>query len=159
MPLALQTLAPTALQRAVLSTKLSLITVEATLDLSTHSGVRRIAGWVLPGLPDAGEVVPFCSAAGGVSFQINGLVDRAALVAQQDVLDALQRCVLSGGRDLARGNSLLLQHGDHRVGEAVVGLDRGVDLGVRRELLLEDELALAVVPTRSDLVADEREAV
>src|SRR5712692_3537059 len=44
MPLALQTLAPTALHRAVLSTKLSLMTVAATLDLSTHSGVKRTAG-------------------------------------------------------------------------------------------------------------------
>src|SRR4029077_5487604 len=66
MPLAAQTAAVTAWQSVALSTKLSAITVEATLVLSTQYGVRSDAGCVVPGLPAAGEVVLLTRAAGGV---------------------------------------------------------------------------------------------
>ena len=51
-----------------------------------------------------------------------------------------------------------LEDGDHGVGEAVIGLDRGVDRRVGGVRLLEDRAALGVVPSGGDLLADERHA-
>src|SRR2546428_3601504 len=67
MPAAEQTAAVTFWQSAALSTKLSLITVEAMFALLTQIGTNRTAGcWPLPATGDGGEVVPLTRAVGGV---------------------------------------------------------------------------------------------
>src|SRR3989442_8813649 len=66
MPAAEQTAAVTFWQSAALSTKLSLITVEAMFALLTQIGTNRTAGcWPLPATGDGGEVVPLTRAVGG----------------------------------------------------------------------------------------------
>src|SRR5439155_6987782 len=72
-----------------------------------------------------------------VGFLLYGLVDRHALVADQDVLQALYRGVLSGHRHLAVELELL-QHGDGRVAEAVVCREYARDVGLAGQHLLED---------------------
>src|SRR6267378_3167558 len=67
MPAAEQTAAVTFWQSAALSTKLSLITVEAMFALLTQIGTNRTAGcWPLPATGDGGDVVPLTRAVGGV---------------------------------------------------------------------------------------------
>src|SRR2546426_10089459 len=66
MPAAEQTAAVTFWQSAALSTKLSLITVEAMFALLTQIGTNRTAGcWPLPATGDGGEGVPLTRAVGG----------------------------------------------------------------------------------------------
>src|SRR2546429_4725982 len=66
MPAAEQTAAVTFWQSAALSTKLSLITVEAMFALLTQIGTNRTAGsWPLPPPGDAGQVVPLARAPDG----------------------------------------------------------------------------------------------
>src|SRR3989442_15951789 len=66
MPAAEQTAAVTFWHNAALSTKLSLITVEAMFALLTQIGTNRTAGcWPLPATGDGGEGVPFARAVGG----------------------------------------------------------------------------------------------
>src|SRR5436190_9912228 len=54
-----------------------------------------------------------------VRFLADGLVDRAALPAGEDELDAGRRRVLPGQRELAQ--TVCLQRGDHGAGEPVIG--------------------------------------
>src|SRR5438128_4399045 len=68
MPAAEQTAAVTFWHSAALSTKLSLITVEAMFALLTQIGTNRMAGCSLPVWPDGGAVVPLTSAVGGVAL-------------------------------------------------------------------------------------------
>src|SRR3954451_16817619 len=94
---------------------------------------------------------------GRVGLLLDRLVDRHALVAHDDVLDALERRVLAGDRDLLE--LALLQSGDRRVAEAVVGGQHTVDLVVGLlEHLLEDGQRLLVVPVRHRLIGDLLEA-
>ena len=62
---------------------------------------------------------------------LGGLVDRHALGAGEDVLQTLDGGVLAGDRDLA-GLAVLLEDGDGRAAEAVVGGEHAVDLAVGR---------------------------
>src|SRR5215213_10718554 len=88
-----------------------------------------------------------------IGLLVDVLVDRHALVAREDVLQALRRRVLAGDRDLRQ--LALLERGDHRVAEAVVGRQHAVDLVVRLlKHLLEDGQRLLVVPLRHGLVGD-----
>src|ERR1051325_8729301 len=96
---------------------------------------------------------------GGLRLEVDGLVDRSALEPRQHVGHALQGRVLAGGWNLVGLDAFVLQHLDHRVGEAVVGLHRGVDVRVRCVLLLEDLATLGVVPPGGDLVADQRQSI
>src|SRR5437660_2598494 len=95
----------------------------------------------------------------GLGLQVDRLVDRAALVALEDVDHALRGRVLAGRRDLLGGDAAVLEDLDHRVAEPVVGLDRRVDVGMRRGLLLEDRAAGGVDPTRGDLLTHQGEAL
>ena len=61
---------------------------------------------------------------------LGGLVDRHALVAGEDVLQALDGGVLAGDRDLA-GLAVALEDADGRAAETVVGREHAVDLAVR----------------------------
>src|SRR5689334_18018755 len=54
-----------------------------------------------------------------VGLLLDGLVDRHALLAREDVLDALRRRILAGDRDVLQ--LALLESGDDRVAKAVVG--------------------------------------
>src|SRR3954447_4731186 len=82
---------------------------------------------------------------GGVRLGTDGLVDRAALPAGDDVLHALRRRILAGDGD--RLEAVVLERRDDGVAEPVVGGDRGVDLvAVPSEDLLEDRQRLLVVP-------------
>src|SRR5215472_1906009 len=65
MPYWAQTPAPTAEQSADADTNLSLITVDAMFEVSTHTGVSSTAGCWLPVTPLGGVVLPFTSALGG----------------------------------------------------------------------------------------------
>src|SRR3954469_16803291 len=74
---------------------------------------------------------------GRVGLLLDRLVDRHALLAGEDVLDALGRRVLPGDRQLAELAGV--ERGDDRVGQAVVGREDAVDLVVLLlEHLLED---------------------
>src|SRR5206468_785455 len=72
---------------------------------------------------------------------------------------AVERGILTRGRDLLGRDALALEHGDHRVAEAIVSLDGSVD--PRRSCVrsLKDLLANVVLPVRGDLVTDERPAL
>src|SRR4051794_14853981 len=88
---------------------------------------------------------------GRVGLLLDRLVDRHALLAGQDVLDALGRRVLPGDRQLAELAGV--ERGDDRVGQAVVGREDAVDLVVLLlEHLLEDRQRLLVVPLGDGLV-------
>src|SRR5574340_437466 len=65
IPAAVQTLAPTAVQRSLAEMNLSLITVLSMFEPLTQTGVNSTAGSVVAGLAGS-VVVPFTSAAGGV---------------------------------------------------------------------------------------------
>src|SRR5215203_4454767 len=100
---------------------------------------------------------------GGVGLLLHGLVDRHALVAGQDGLQAGDRRVLAGHRDLA-GEVVGLEPGDDAAGHRVVGghdavdlaavlgvdlLERGAGLGgVPVAGLVTDQLVLAAVDLR-----------
>src|SRR5436190_8578510 len=88
---------------------------------------------------------------GCVGLEGHGLVDGHRLPAGDDVLRALDGCVLSRQRD---GLQLLrLQGGDHGAGDAVVRGDGAVDLVVRRQQhLLEDGLGVRRQPERHELL-------
>jgi hypothetical protein len=91
---------------------------------------------------------------GRVGLLLDRLVDGHALVAGEDVLQALDGRVLAGDRDLAVG-VVLLEDGDDRVAEAVVGGKDAVDLAVGLGVhLLEDGAGLLVVPVGHRLVVD-----
>jgi hypothetical protein len=85
---------------------------------------------------------------------LGGLVDRHALVSGKDVLQTLNRGVLTSHRDLAR-DTVLVQDRDRRAAEAVVGREDAVDLAlVLGEHLLEDLAGLLVVPSGDGLLRD-----
>src|SRR5690349_2968336 len=93
----------------------------------------------------------------GVGLLLDRLVDRHVLVAAQDRLQAVGGGVLAGDRDLAV-EAVLLQHGDDRAREAVVGRDDPVDLAaVLRQELLEDDATLLVVPVGDGLARHQLE--
>ena len=90
---------------------------------------------------------------GRVGLLLDRLVDGHALIAVDDVLEALQRRVLARDRDLRQ--LALLERRDRRVGEAVVGGQHAVDLvAVLLQDLLEDRQRLLVVPVGHGLVVD-----
>ena len=90
---------------------------------------------------------------GRVGLLLDRLVDGHALIAVDDVLDALQRRVLAGDRDLRE--LALLERRDRGVAEAVVGGEHAVDLvAVLLQDLLEDRQRLLVVPVGHGLVVD-----
>src|SRR5689334_2869226 len=93
----------------------------------------------------------------GVGLLLDRLVDRHVLVAAQDRLQAVRGGVLPGHRDLAV-EAVLLQHGDDRACESVVGRDDAVDLAaVLGQQLLEDDAALLVVPVGDRLAGHQLE--
>src|SRR6266699_294289 len=73
----------------------------------------------------------------GLRLQVDRLVDRAALVAGQDVLQPDRARVLAGGRERLGLDALRLQVVDDRGGVRVVRREDGVDVLVRGEVLLE----------------------
>ena len=84
---------------------------------------------------------------GGVGLLLDRLVDRHVLVAAQDGLQAVRGGVLAGHRHLAV-EAVLLQHGDDRAREAVVGRDDAVDLAaVLGQELLEGGAAVSGCPS------------
>src|SRR5690606_18832253 len=90
----------------------------------------------------------------GVGLLLDRLVDGHALVAGEDVLQALHGRVLAGDRDLAV-EAVALEHRDRGVAEAVVGGQHAVDVAAGRgKHLLEDRPGLVVVPVRHELVVD-----
>src|SRR4051794_13302672 len=92
---------------------------------------------------------------GRVGLLLDRLVDGHALVAREDVLDALGRRVLAGDRELLELAGL--DRRDGRVAEAVVGGEDAVDLVARLlQHLLEDRQRLLVVPVGHGLVGDLR---
>src|SRR6266567_5576342 len=74
---------------------------------------------------------------GGLRLQVDRLVDGAALVAGQDVLQPDGARVLAGGREGLGLDVQRLQVVDDRGGVRVVRREDGVDVLVRGELLLE----------------------
>src|SRR2546421_375138 len=96
---------------------------------------------------------------GGLRFEVDGLVDRPTLIVGQHVGDPVRGCILARGRNRLGLDALALEDRDHRVAEAVIGLDRGVDRGVGRVGLLEDRLSDVVLPVRGHLLPDELHAL
>src|SRR3954447_16580087 len=93
---------------------------------------------------------------GRVGLLLDRLVDRHALLAGEDVLDALGRGVLPGDRLLAELAGV--ERRDDRVGQAVVRRQHAVALVARLlEHLLEDRKRLLVVPLGHRLVRALRE--
>ena len=127
------------MQSCEAGTNWSAMTVEFILDVVTHSGFSSTEGtWVLAVVS---VVVPLTRLAGGsgrpevdgqsgrgLGLLVDRLVDRAALVAGEDVLQADEGGVLTGGRE--------------RLGLDVQGLQVGDDrapfssLGIRAALML-----------------------
>src|SRR5487761_1317306 len=68
---------------------------------------------------------------GGLGLQVDGLVDRTALVASEDVLHTLHGAVLTSSREGEGLDAVFLQGGDDGVVQAVIGDDGSVDVGVR----------------------------
>src|SRR6266581_9171176 len=73
----------------------------------------------------------------GLRLQVDRLVDGAALVAGQDVLQPDRARVLAGSRERLGLDALRLQVVDDRGGVRVVRREDGVDVLVRGEVLLE----------------------
>src|SRR6478752_709668 len=91
---------------------------------------------------------------GRLGLEVGVLVDRAALVAGEHVLQTLDRSVLTSGRDLS-GRAVVLHAGDDAAGHRVVGGHDAVDLA----LVLGVQLLVGVAGLRrvpeSALVTDE----
>src|SRR6266540_6762846 len=94
-----------------------------------------------------------CRVDGWDRLELGRLVDREALVAVHDVLEAVDRGVLAGDRDLAV-QALLLQRRDDRDGHAVIGDHDRVEVLVRVEHRLERDTGLLVVPLVDPLVVE-----
>src|SRR5918998_1449275 len=118
---------------------------------------RDVLGLVVDRVLDTGRLLALGERdrqlRGRVGLALDRLVDRHALVAVDDVLDALQRRVLA--RDRYLRVLALLERGDRRVRQAVVGGEHAVDLvAVLLQDLLEDRQRLLVVPIGHGLVID-----
>src|SRR3954447_7108829 len=104
-------------------------------------GVVRVELLVAEGQPEGGRVLAADQRdrqlRGSVGLERDVLEDRHALVALEDVLQALDLCVLSGEDDVPV-QALLLQDADDGVRDVVVGGDDALDLTTgRRQRLLE----------------------
>src|SRR5207237_1763700 len=94
-----------------------------------------------------------------LGLEVDGLVDRPALVVLEDVGHTLLGCILARRRDLFGADAAVLEDRDDGIPEAIIRLDGGIDGFVGGVLLLEDGLPLGVVPAGRDLVADQGVAV